>query len=82
MMANTSNRGFASMDEEKQREFARKGGASPKIKHIVIFLVGFAVIIGAWRGGYLALTEPQPGAFPAAVTHGDEVLDFSPTPST
>ena len=28
-MANTtSNRGFASMDEEKQREIARKGGAS------------------------------------------------------
>ncbi|MBP0574497.1 general stress protein [Mycobacterium tuberculosis] len=25
---NTSNRGFAAMDEEKQREIARKGGAS------------------------------------------------------
>ncbi|HUY85391.1 MAG TPA: general stress protein [Candidatus Dormibacteraeota bacterium] len=25
-MANTSNRGFASMDEEKQREIASKGG--------------------------------------------------------
>jgi uncharacterized protein len=27
-MANTANRGFASMDEEKQREIARKGGQS------------------------------------------------------
>ena len=25
-MANTSNRGFGSMDEDKQREIARKGG--------------------------------------------------------
>jgi general stress protein YciG len=28
MATNTSNRGFASMDEEKQREIARKGGES------------------------------------------------------
>ena len=28
MATNTSNRGFASMDEEKQREISRKGGAS------------------------------------------------------
>jgi uncharacterized protein len=28
MMANTSNRGFALMDEEKLREIARKGGES------------------------------------------------------
>jgi uncharacterized protein len=27
-MANISNRGFAAMDEAKQREIARKGGAS------------------------------------------------------
>jgi general stress protein YciG len=27
-MANTSNRGFASMDENKQREIASKGGRS------------------------------------------------------
>ena len=27
-MANTANRGFASMDEDKQREIARKGGQS------------------------------------------------------
>jgi general stress protein YciG len=27
-MANENNRGFASMDEEKQREIARKGGQS------------------------------------------------------
>jgi general stress protein YciG len=27
-MANEENRGFASMDEEKQREIARKGGQS------------------------------------------------------
>jgi general stress protein YciG len=28
MAQNTSNRGFASMDEEKQRGIAKKGGAS------------------------------------------------------
>jgi uncharacterized protein len=28
MKTKTSNRGFASMDEEKQREIARKGGAN------------------------------------------------------
>ena len=28
MTNSTSNRGFASMDEDKQREIARKGGAS------------------------------------------------------
>lgn len=28
MADNTSNRGFASMDEEKQKEIARKGGKS------------------------------------------------------
>ena len=28
MATNTSKRGFASMDEEKQREIARKGGAN------------------------------------------------------
>ena len=28
MAANTSNRAFASMDEKKQREISRKGGAS------------------------------------------------------
>jgi uncharacterized protein len=28
MASNTSNRGFASMDKDKQREIARKGGES------------------------------------------------------
>jgi uncharacterized protein len=33
-MANTANRGFASMDEGKQREIARKGGQCvPNEKH-------------------------------------------------
>lgn len=31
-MANSSNRGFAAMDEDKQREIARKGGEASSAK--------------------------------------------------